>query len=92
MGIIFEFDPAKAASNRRKHGVDFPTATEIFQDALSLTIADVAHSCGEERFITIGQTQQGELLVVVHVDKGEGIRLISARRATVNERKCYEDT
>lgn len=90
MGILFVWDGRKAESNRRKHGLSFDEACGVFGDALSLTIGDPAHSLGEERFVTIGQTPQGALLVVVHADKGETVRIISARPATVKERKAYE--
>jgi uncharacterized protein len=90
MGIVFAWDDRKAEANRKKHGVGFDEAQEIFGDSLSLTVADPAHSKGEERFVTVGQSRKGELFVVVHADKGETIRIISARRATAKERKDYE--
>lgn len=90
MGIIFVWDGKKAEGNRKKHGVSFDEACGVFGDAFSLTIEDPAHSLGEERFVTIGQTPQAALLVVVHADKGEIVRIISARPATAKERKAYE--
>lgn len=91
MEIRFEWDPRKAARNRRKHEVSFDEATTVFSDPLSATIRDPLHSSPEEeRFITMGQTSQGDLLVVVHLDAGERIRIISARRATRSERRNYE--
>lgn len=90
MGITFKWNAGKAESNRRKHGVSFDEASGVFGDAFTLTIDDPAHSLGEERFVTIGQTPQGALLVVVHADKGETVRIISARPATAKERKAYE--
>ena len=90
MGIQFEWDPAKAESNRRKHGVSFPEATTIFGDPLSLTVVDPDHSTDEDRFLTIGVSYQARLLVVSHSDSGETIRIISARRARPSERRDYE--
>ena len=90
MGIVFAWNDRKAEANRTKHGVGFDEAQTVFGDPLSLTIPDPAHSQGEERFATIGQSRDGELFVVIHADKGETIRIISARRATEKERKAYE--
>ena len=86
-----EWDPRKAASNLRKHGVSFLEAATVFQDALSLTGDDPDHSQHEERFITFGVSGTGRLLVVSHVVRGERIRIISARPATRAERKLYEE-
>ena len=88
----FEWNRAKAAANVRKHGVTFEEATTVFSDPLSLTIEDVPHSRGEERFVTLGQSVQGRLLVVVHTDRKLRSRLISARRANRRERSDYENT
>lgn len=92
MGMVFEWDSRKARSNQAKHGVSFEEAATVFGDLLSLTIPDPLHSGpSEERFITIGSSYLGRLLVVVHGDEGESIRIISARRATRRERKDYEE-
>jgi len=88
--LKFEWDNPKAIANRRKHGVSFDTAATAFGDALSLTIADASTMAGEARFILLGQTPAGELLVVVHVVRNVTIRLISARPATRRERMAYE--
>lgn len=85
-----EWNPTKAASNVDKHGVSFEEAATVFLDPLSLTIADPDHSIEEERFITIGRSADGRLLVVIHTDRAEAIRLISARGATPQERRIYE--
>ena len=91
MSLTFEWDQDKAEQNLSKHGVSFPEATTVFGDLLSVTIPDPGHSVGEERFITIGLSHQSRLLVVAHADRGDTIRLISARVATRAERKSYEE-
>src|SRR5207247_6350120 len=72
------------------HGITFQEATTVFGDALAITVSDPDHSIDEERFITIGQSSSGRLLVVCHIEQGDTIRIISARRATTHERKDYE--
>ena len=91
MAIRFTWDPRKAASNRRKHGVGFEEAATAFGDPLSLTVPDPAHAAGEERFLLLGQTESGRLVVVAHLDRGDEIRLISARPASRRERRDYEE-
>jgi len=91
MPLSFEWDPQKAAHNKRKHDVSFAEAATVFGDVLSLTIPDPLHSLDEERQIILGQSVKQRLLVVVHVEKGDVIRLISARPATSHERKVYEE-
>ena len=86
----FEWDPSKAASNLEKHGVSFDEAATAFTDPLSSTIADPDHSEGEERFLLLGLSFRGRLVVVAHTDRGEAVRLISARLATRRERQDYE--
>lgn len=88
--LQFEWDPGKAESNRRKHGLGFPEAATAFGDPLSLTIPDPEHSRGEERFILIGRTFRDRLVVVAHSEAGNNIRIISARPATNAERRHYE--
>lgn len=90
MGVTFEWDPSKDEANRRKHGVAFKEAIPAFMDPLSLTIPDPDHSMDEERFLLVGQDQKGRLLVVSHTDRGERIRIISARKADPGERRDYE--
>ena len=90
MPLIFEWDPPKNRSNIEKHGVSFEEASTVFQDTLSLTIDDPLHSIGEERLILIGMSQKNRILVVVHTERGDNIRIISARKTTKNEREYYE--
>lgn len=87
----FEWDTAKAAENLAKHGVSFEEAATVFRDRLSATGADPDHSVGEERFITFGVSTSGRLLVLAHTERGDTIRIISARLATRGERKIYEE-
>jgi uncharacterized DUF497 family protein len=91
MSLQFTWDPQKAASNLRKHKVGFPEAATAFADPLSLTIPDPDHSVGEERFVLMGQSERRRLVVVAHVERGDLIRIISARLATRRERKTYEE-
>jgi uncharacterized DUF497 family protein len=86
----FTWDPAKAAQNLIDHGVSFDEATTVFGDPLAATIPDPDHSIGEERLLTMGQSSAGKLLVVSHIEEGDTIRIISARRATSHERRDYE--
>ena len=88
--LRFEWDPGKEISNTRKHGVAFSEATTAFGDPLSITIPDPEHSFGEARFILMGLSYQGRLVVVAHADADDSIRIISARLATRAERKFYE--
>ncbi|MGE3889729.1 MAG: BrnT family toxin [Vicinamibacterales bacterium] len=88
--MSFEWDPDKAAANLDKHGVSFGEATEVFDDPLASTIADPRRSVDERRFVTMGHSWQGRLLVVIHTDRGDTIRLISARPVTPGERRTYE--
>lgn len=86
----FEWDLDKASENERKHGVSFEEAATAFGDPLSLTIRDPDHSDDEFRFILVGESYAGHLVVVVHAERGAKIRLISARLATRRERRFYE--
>ena len=92
MPLSFEWDESKAKSNLAKHGVSFEDASTVFGDPLSLTILDPAHSQAEDRFIIIGRSHQQELLIVVHTERGDNIRVISARRGSRSERKRYEES
>jgi uncharacterized protein len=87
----FEWDFAKAALNLEKHGVSFSEAATVFNDALSTTFSDPDHSIGESRYVIIGVSRFGHLLVVSHTDRGAKIRIISARNATRQERRFYEE-
>ncbi|MEP9411236.1 MAG: BrnT family toxin [Candidatus Brocadia sp.] len=86
----FEWDREKAKKNLRKHRVSFDEAMTVFYDPLSATFNDPDHSIDEERFITIGYSSHGRLLVVSHTERGKTIRIISARSATAHERKRHE--
>ena len=86
----FEWDPEKARANEQKHGVSFEEATEVFADELSSTINDPDHSVGEARFVLFGCSRSGRHLVVGHTERGDRIRIISARLMTRNERQAYE--
>jgi len=88
--MYFEWDPEKANDNERKHDVSFAEAATAFGDPLSVTIGDPDHSEEEDRFILLGQSFAGSLLVVVHTFRDETIRIISARLATRRERRQYE--
>ena len=87
----FEWDARKAALNFAKHGVTFKEATTAFRDPLSATAHDPDHSAGENRFVSFGLSAKGRLLVVSHTERGETIRIISARLATRQERRIYEE-
>jgi uncharacterized DUF497 family protein len=91
MGLLFEWDPKKALLNLKRHGISFDEASTAFRDPLSQTIEDPLHSENEESFVLIGRTIQGRILVIVHTDRGERIRIISARLATKKERLRYEE-
>lgn len=87
----FEWNPDKAASNERKHGVSFVEASTVFADPLELTISDHTHSQGEYRFLSLGRSQNGRLVVVSYTEREQNrIRLISARLATPAEASRYE--
>jgi len=91
MALQFEWDPAKAAANFDKHGVTFAEASTVFADPLSVTIADPCHSQGEPRFVIFGMSKRGRILAVLHTERGERVRLISARLASRRERSVYEE-
>lgn len=87
----FEWDRRKAAENLASQGVSFEEAATIFRDPLSQTGRDPDHSIDEERFVVFGVSSRGRLLVVAHTERGDTIRIISARAATPGERKIYEE-
>jgi len=86
----FEWDLKKAARNLKKHGVSFEESVTVFYDPLSATFDDPDHSAGERRYITIGFSSRNRLLFVSHSERGEALRIISARPATAHERKRHE--
>jgi uncharacterized protein len=89
--VKFEWDPKKAALNVRTHRVSFEEAASVFGDPMAGTISDPLHSTDEPRFVTIGMTPARRLIVVVHIDRGERIRIISARPATRAEKRKHEE-
>ncbi len=89
MGLTFQWDEEKAQANLRTHGVSFQESATIFGDPVSLTIDDPLHSIEEDRFITIGVSDRGRILVVVHTERGDNNRIISTRLATPRERRAY---
>lgn len=90
MELGFEWDEKKAISNLKKHGVSFEEAKTVFNDPFSITIPDSRYSVDEERYVDIGLSAQGQLLVVVYTERRFNIRIISCRRATAMERQIYE--
>jgi uncharacterized protein len=89
--VNFEWDPGKAKQNRRKHRVSFYEAATVFGDLLAATYSDPDHSASEQRFITVGMSEVGRVLIVAHTDRDGNIRIISARKATRHEREHYEE-
>ena len=88
----FEWDEIKAAQNLIKHGVSFEEAATVFGDPLSDTFNDPDHSAEERRFIIIGMSERGRILIVAHIDNEEVVRVITAREPTPGERRFYEET
>jgi uncharacterized protein len=88
--MLFDWDEEKAKNNLIKHGVSFDEVISVFDDPLFLTFADPKHSSQEQRFIIMGESATGQLLVVSYTDRKDIIRLISARPVTRKERKAYE--
>jgi hypothetical protein len=91
MGLTFQWDPRKAKKNVEKHKVSFEEAASVFADPLSMTFPDPDHSVDEMRYITLGHSLRGKLLVVSHTDRENNIRIISARETTPSERHYYEE-
>jgi uncharacterized protein len=91
VAVQFEWDPRKAASNLVKHGVSFEEAATVFGDVLGHIVADPRHSSEEERLVLLGLSWEKRLLAVMFVERGERIRIISARHSTRRERKDYEE-
>lgn len=91
MSLNFEWDAGKAASNVRKHDVTFEEAMSAFGDPLSVTVADPDHSHREPRLLLLGLSYAGRLLVVSHTERGDSVRIVSARQASRRERTIYEE-
>ena len=87
----FSWDPGKAASNDRQHGVSFQEAKTVFGDSLSMTVPDPDHSLGENRYIIVGTSIRNRALLVAHTERDHDIRIISARELTRRERRQYEE-
>jgi uncharacterized DUF497 family protein len=92
MALGFSWDPRKAASNERKHGVSFEEAVTAFGDLLSITVPHPDHSADETRFLLLGLSDQDRLLVVAHIERGDDTRIINTRLATRRERTKYEES
>ena len=86
----FEWDPEKDRVNREKHGISFSEASTVFGDPLARTVPDPRYSIGEYRYLTTGYTSTRRLVIVAHTERGERIRLITARDAKPKERRFYE--
>ena len=91
MALQFEWDSRKAASNLAKHGISFEEGATVFGDPLGRIVDDPRHSSEEARLVLLGSSREERLLAVMFVDRGETIRIISARRATRRERRDYEE-
>lgn len=89
--LNFEWDEEKAAANLKKHRLSFDEAKTVFGDPFAITINDSLHSVGERRFIDIGRSETGKILVVSYTQRGRRIRLINCRAATKAERRTYEE-
>lgn len=87
----FGWDPNKATKNIKKHGVSFNEAATVFGDHLSITFPDPDHSIRESRYIIIGLSSSGRMLVIAHTYQKDHVRIISARKMTRRERKYYEE-
>ncbi len=88
--LIFEWDTEKARENEQKHRISFLEASEVFDDDHSSTVQDPDHSTSEDRYLIFGISKQGKHLVVAYTERGDRIRLISARHMTSRERRAYE--
>jgi len=91
MRLTFEWDEGKARENLRKHKVSFEEAKTVFGDAFLVTFPDLEHSESEERYVSVGISSKGRVLVVTHTERGRNVRVINARKATASERKVYEE-
>jgi uncharacterized DUF497 family protein len=89
--LVFEWDPGKSRENEQKHGVGFLEASEVFDDDHSSTVQDPDHAVDDDRFLVFGMSRRGAYLVVSYTERGDRIRLISARQMTARERRAYEE-
>jgi uncharacterized DUF497 family protein len=90
LDLTFEWYEEKAKKNIKKHGVSFEEAKTVFNDPFSITIPDPLHSSDEQRYIDIGCSSKGRILVVAYTERGSNIRIISCRKAVKKERRGYE--
>jgi uncharacterized DUF497 family protein len=91
MKVTVDWDPVKAETNLKKHQVSFEEASTVFDDPLFITFLDVEHSVDEERYITVGLSNANRLLLIAHTEREGVTRIISARKATKNEQRFYEE-
>lgn len=91
MALIFEWNEEKSKENLRKHGVSFDEAKTVFNDPLAMTIADPGHSSREDRYIDMGMSSRGRILMVWYTERGPNIRIIGSRKATPSQRRQYEE-
>ena len=91
MRLIFDWDEVKAKANLKKHKVSFEEGKTIFNDPFLFTFPDIEHSVDEERYINIGLSASGRILIVTHTERHEKIRIVSCRKATARERRFYEE-
>jgi uncharacterized DUF497 family protein len=91
MELTFEWDEEKAKENLRRHEASFEEAKTVFSDPFLWTFPDLEHSGIEQRYINIGYSSRGRVLVVIHTERGANIRIISCRKATASERRAYEE-
>ena len=89
--MVCEWDEEKAAGNLEKHGISFADAATVFDDSLYVDFYDPDHSSNEHRYLIIGMSQEGRLLIVSYTERADVVRLISAREVTSAERKAYEE-
>lgn len=87
----YEWDEEKAARNLEKHGISFADAATVFDDQLYVDFYDPDHSSDEQRYLVIGMSREGHLVIVSYTERNDVIRLISAREVTSAERKAYEE-
>jgi uncharacterized protein len=90
VAMTFEWDEGKEEANRKKHGIGFDEAKTVFNDPRSITRHDEQHSQDEDRFLDLGLSAMGRLIVVSYTERGSNIRIISCRKATKFERRAYE--
>lgn len=91
MSLVFEWDQNKSNKNEKKHGITFEEAKTVFNDRYAITIDDPDHSDDEYRYIDIGFSSEGRILVVWYTERNENIRIIGSRKAIRTERKAYEE-